>query len=330
LNSGLFLSGNGGGVYLFNSAGQRVDQVEFGFQVRDRSIGRSGGQWRLLSAPTLAAVNSAPATLGANTSLRINEWMAQATNGSDWFELYNTSSQPVELSALLLTDDPSILGSSKSPIRPLSFIDPLGWVKCIADGEPKKGPNHVNFQLNSDGDTLRLYAVNLATIDDIYYGLQLPGVSQGRYPDAGANANNFTVPSPGEINSLDGDNDGMPNSWETANGFSNSSAADALQDSDGDGFSNYAEFLSGTNPRDNQSYCAIRSTSAANQTFYLRFIAAANRSYSVVYRNAATVGPWLKLTDVEPQPDPSAFVVRDAVPIGGSTRFYRLVTPSLP
>jgi hypothetical protein len=330
LNSGLFLSGNGGGVYLFNSAGQPVDQVEFGFQVRDRSLGRSGGQWRLLSAPTLGAVNATPATLGAGTSLRINEWMAKATNGSDWFELYNTSSQPVELSALLLTDDPSISGVSKSPIRPLSFIDGPGWVKCIADGEPKKGPNHVNFRLDGDGDTLRLYAANLSLIDDLYYGLQLPGVSQGRYPDAGANANSFTVPSPGEINSLDSDNDGMPNSWETANGFSNSSAADALQDSDGDGFSNYAEFLSGTNPRDNQSYCAIRSTSAANQTFYLRFNTGANRSYSVVYRNSATVGPWLKLTDVEPQPDPSALVVKDAVPLGGSTRFYRLVTPPLP
>lgn len=263
-------------------------------------------------------------------SLRINEWMAQSTNGNDWFELYNTSSQPVELSALLITDDPSILGASKSPVRPLSFIDALGWVKCIADGDPKKGPNHVNFHLDSEGDTLRIYATNLASIDNIYFGLQLPGVSQGRHPDAGANANSFTTPTPGEMNSLDNDNDGMPNSWETANALSNSNAADASQDSDGDGFSNYAEYLSGTNPRDNRSYFAVESDSNANHTHYLRFRAAANRSCSVVYRNSATVGPWLKLTDVEPQPDPSAFVVTDAIPTGSSMRFYRLVTPALP
>src|SRR6185295_10190201 len=77
LNSGLFLSGNGGGVYLINAAGQPVDKVEFGFQVRDRSIGRSGGQWQLLSTPSIGAVNSSSATLGVATGLRINEWMAQ-------------------------------------------------------------------------------------------------------------------------------------------------------------------------------------------------------------------------------------------------------------
>jgi hypothetical protein len=330
LNSGLFLSGNGGGVYLFNVAGQPVDKVEFGFQVRDRSIGRSGGQWQLLSAPSIGSVNSSPATLGASTSLRINEWMAQPTNGSDWFELYNTSSLPVQLSALLLTDDPSILGATQSPIRPLSFIDALGWVKCIADGDPKKGPNHVNFHLDSGGDTLRIYAANLATVDNIAFGLQLPGVSQGRYPDAGANANSFTTPTPGEINSLDSDNDGMPNSWETANGLSNSSAADASQDSDGDGVTNYTEYLSGTNPRDSQSHLTVDSDSAANRIHYLRFRTAANRSYSVVYRSSATVGPWLQLSDIESQPDPTAVVVTDPIAIGGSMRFYRLVTPALP
>jgi hypothetical protein len=284
----------------------------------------------LLAAPSIGFGNSAPATLGATTSLRINEWMAQSTNGNDWFELYNTSSQPVELSALLLTDDPSILGASKSPVKPLSFIEALGWVKCIADGDPKMGPNHVNFRLDSGGDTLRIYAANLATIDNIAFGLQPPGVSQGRYPDAGGNANSFTTPTPGEMNSLDNDNDGMPNSWETANGLSNSNAADASQDSDGDGFSNYAEYLSGTNPRDNQSYLAVDSDSTANHTHYIRFRATANRSYSVVYRNSPISGPWLKLTNIESQPDTSAFVVKDPIPTGRSMRFYRLVTPPLP
>jgi hypothetical protein len=330
LNSGLFLGGNGGGVYLFGNSGQLVDKVEFGFQVGDRSLGRSGGKWRLLSAPSPGALNATPATLGATTSLRINEWMADSTDGTDWFELYNTSSQPVELSALLLTDDPSILGASKSPIRPLSFIGALGWAKCIADGEPKKGPNHVNFQLDSQGDTLRIYATNLITIDNISFGRQLPGISEGRYPDAGANASNFTTPTPGEVNSLDNDNDGLPNSWETANALSNSNAADALQNPDGDSFNNLAEFLSGTNPRDNQSYCAIHSSFTANQTHYLRFQAAAHRSYSMLYRNSVASGPWLKLKNIEAQPDTCAFAVTDPIVPGSSMRFYRLITPSVP
>jgi hypothetical protein len=51
---------------------------------------------------------------------------------------------------------------------------------------------------------------------------------------------------------LDDDNDGMPDSWEIANGldpFINDSAVDA----DGDGFSNYREFRSGTDPNDASS-----------------------------------------------------------------------------
>jgi CotH kinase protein/Lamin Tail Domain/Chitobiase/beta-hexosaminidase C-terminal domain/Fn3 associated/Bacterial TSP3 repeat len=332
LNAGLFLSGNGGAVQLLDSEGHPVDKVEFGFQVRDRSLGRSGGPWRLLSTPSPGTANSAPAALGAPSSLRINEWMAKATMGKDWFELYNTSAQPVELSALLITDDPSILGSSLSPVRPLSFIDALGWVKCIADGDPRKGPNHFNFNLDGDGDVVRVYTTNLVVIDDIYFGLQLPGVSQGRYPDAGFDARSFTVPSPGENNSLDNDNDGMPNSWETAHGLSNGSAADAAQDSDGDGFTNLEEYLSGTDPRDNQSYLAVDSNTAANRMHYIRFRASANRSYSVVYRDSATTGPWLKLVDIDAQLDTTPVVVTDSISIstGDSTRFYRLLTPALP
>ncbi len=330
LNSGLFLSGNGGGVYLFSPAGHLVDKVEFGFQVQDRTVGRSAGQWRLLASPTLGAGNSAPASLAAPTNVRINEWMAQATNGSDWFELYNASSQPVDLSALFLTDDPSIAGVTNSPIRPLSFIDPLGWVRCVADSEPQKGPNHVNFSINSDGDTLRLYSTNRITIDNIYYGLQLPGVSQGRHPDGGPNASSFTTPTPGENNSLDSDNDGVPNSWETANGFSNSNPADAALDPDGDGFSNRAEYLSGTNPRSNQSYLMVESDSIAHRIHYLRFRVAPNRSYSVLYSHSASNGPWSKLTDIEPQPDPTAMVVTDPITSGSPTKFYRLVTPAIP
>ena len=51
----------------------------------------------------------------------------------------------------------------------------------------------------------------------------------------------------------DDDNDGMPDAFETANGFDPTDPADASQDADGDGFNNLAEFEAGTDPLDPES-----------------------------------------------------------------------------
>ncbi len=46
----------------------------------------------------------------------------------------------------------------------------------------------------------------------------------------------------------DADNDGMPDTWETANGLNPNDASDATADPDGDGRDNLTEFIEGTNP----------------------------------------------------------------------------------
>ena len=101
------MDGDSEDVYLLNALGQPVDEVSYGFQIQDVSIGRnSGGVWRLLSVPTPGQANAAEAALGAASGLRINEWMANPLTGDDWFELYNTNALPVDMSGLYLTDDP--------------------------------------------------------------------------------------------------------------------------------------------------------------------------------------------------------------------------------
>ena len=52
-----------------------------------------------------------------------------------------------------------------------------------------------------------------------------------------------------KIETVDSDGDGLPDLWETSNGFNPALASDATQDSDGDGLTNLAEFTAKTNPR---------------------------------------------------------------------------------
>jgi len=203
LNSGFSLSGSSGGAYLFNAAGQVVNSVEYGFQVQDLPIGRSGGSWRLLSAATPGVTNASPAALGSASNLRINEWMANPMAGDDWFELYNADSLPVSLTGLYLTDAPSLAGLSNTPIAALSFIGGNGWVKWVADGNLSAGRNHANFSLDQSGEMIRLYASDFTIIDSVSFGTQLSGVSQGRLPDGANTIVAFpTTPTPDESNYL--------------------------------------------------------------------------------------------------------------------------------
>src|ERR1043166_291208 len=203
LNFGRALSGGGDAIYLFSANGQIVDSVAFGFQITDRSIGKTAGTWALLSGPTPGAPNAAVAALGNGANLRINEWMANPVAGNDWFELYNPGAAPVALGGLYLTDNPSISGTTNSKVAALSFIAGHGWARIEADGDPGQGPNHVKFNLDKNGGTIRLYDSNLALLDAVDYGLQPAGVSQGRLPDGDSNLVSFvTTPTPDASNYL--------------------------------------------------------------------------------------------------------------------------------
>jgi hypothetical protein len=203
LNSGLTLGDASGALYLFNSLGQVVDSVRWGFQIADGSIGVDSGTWKLLASPTRGAATSGPATLGAVTQLRINEWAAALPVQTDWFELYNLDSLPVAMAGLYLTDDPSELGRKKFQVPALSFIAGKGWVKWEADNSPWLGDNHTNFNLDGDAEYLRLSNndANVTVIDAVSFGAQSTTTTQGRILD-GQTIQSGLTPTPGAANIL--------------------------------------------------------------------------------------------------------------------------------
>jgi len=89
-NTGFALPQDGATVYVFDSparGGALLDSVRYGLQVANLSLSRlpdGSGNWSL-STPTPETANRAQA-LGVVSNLRINEWMASSSTGSDWFE----------------------------------------------------------------------------------------------------------------------------------------------------------------------------------------------------------------------------------------------------
>jgi hypothetical protein len=130
----------------------------------------------------------------------------------------------------------------------------------------------------------------------------------------------------------DHDGDGLPDTWETANGFNPDDLSDAGLDADGDSLSNLQEYLAGTDPKSGESYLRVEKISPApDGKWRIEFMAASNKTYSVEFRNDAPTGNWSLLAEFTAAPTNRLVEVIDATTPGSvPTRFYRLATPRLP
>jgi hypothetical protein len=123
----------------------------------------------------------------------------------------------------------------------------------------------------------------------------------------------------------DVDGDGLADTWET-NYFGGLSADPAL-DSDGDGMNNRDEFIAGTDPTNRFSYLKIDAVSAPPEAS-VRFLAVANRTYTIQFTDALGTLAWQKLADVVARATDRVETVAD--PAYRTNRVYRLLTPQQP
>ncbi len=156
---------------------------------------------RLFAVPTSSATLTATST----PAVRINEVLASNTripNGGtfpDIIELFNAGSAAVDLSGKRLTD--------ATATTPYTFpsgtsIGPGAYLVVYADSETTAPGLHLGFNLDAEGDEVRLLdstANGGAVLDSIKFGFQVPDFSVSR-TGAGANVWALTTPTPAAAN----------------------------------------------------------------------------------------------------------------------------------
>ena len=134
---------------------------------------------------TLRAVQTA-----STGQVYINEIMADNVTGTmnessqyeDWVEIYNTTSIPLELYGLYLTDNYSV--PTKFPFPSNTVVPANGFIVIWADQNASTSSYvHCNFKLTSTGERLMLSNGSGVVLDSISFGSQVTDKSMSRCPD---------------------------------------------------------------------------------------------------------------------------------------------------
>lgn len=118
----------------------------------------------------------------------INEFMALNTTipdpagqYDDWIELYNNTSDPINLGGMYLSDDPALPTKWQFPDN--TIINGNSFLIVWADNDTGQAGLHANFALSGDGEQIILSNIDVSVLDTITFGPQVPNLSMSRIPN---------------------------------------------------------------------------------------------------------------------------------------------------
>jgi hypothetical protein len=133
-----------------------------------------------------------PITVDPRRNVVINEFLAHTDDPElDFIELYNHSTQQVDISGCFLSDDRN---TNKFTIPPNTMLPARGFISF--------NQNQLGFSLSSGGE--RIFFRNAAStrvLDAVRFEAQANGVSSGRYPDGAPGFAELAGKTPGTTNS---------------------------------------------------------------------------------------------------------------------------------
>lgn len=180
------LSADGEEVGLYNQDTTSLDYVRYGAMADDIAIGRfpnGHGPFKTL-IPTFSGLN----VNSVQPSLVINEYQAENVSTADdqwgefadWIELYNGSSQSINLEGYFLSDR---IGDPTQFVFPDTVMPPESYLIIWCDMGLFEPGLHTFFRLGADGDDILLSDADTLTLDYVRFGQQIADDTEGRFPN---------------------------------------------------------------------------------------------------------------------------------------------------
>lgn len=177
------------GLYGITLAGQQAGEwVRFYFEAVSNNTARTAA-YLPVGAEHDIFIFRVQAGGSGGGPIVINELMAdnsatvsdEAGDYEDWFELYNTTSEAIDLGGYFLSDKAD--NPAKYEIPEGVILPANGYLVFWADEDGSEGPLHANFKLSTGGELITLYSPVLELVDSVEFGAQQTDVSYARSPN---------------------------------------------------------------------------------------------------------------------------------------------------
>ncbi|MDR3626107.1 MAG: lamin tail domain-containing protein [Ignavibacteriaceae bacterium] len=174
------LSSSGEEVWLEDSAGTIIQDINFPALKTGESYSRvpdGGNTWVIQATQTKGSSNG-------SGPVKMNEIYSRGTDADpDWIELYNNSSDTLDISSYKIYDIGGQGGTKpKKVFAAGTKISPKGFYVVVTDG-----PDTSDFGLSSSGEEVWLEDANGTVIQDISFPALKTGESYCRVPDGADN-----------------------------------------------------------------------------------------------------------------------------------------------
>lgn len=138
--------------------------------------------------------------ISADNSIYVNEYYKK----NDWIELFNTTSQPIDVEGMYLSDDLSKPTKYKISGEGWvnTIIEPYGYLIIWADKLSTFDQLHAPFKLAAEGGYVILTSADQTWNDALYYEPHLGIESVGLYPDGSNEVYVMTTPTIAQPNML--------------------------------------------------------------------------------------------------------------------------------